>query len=355
MSLRSTPTLDGDDQTNAQEVDVSTTEENETTEEPVAEETGSEQEEETQVEETSETNAYDEAWDKVDTEVGFEEFFSGTETATGSEEESQAEEKPEEQPEPLQQTGLVIENPILKFKGKEIPVESAEELINLAQKGLKLEIEMGKIKPQKRMLSIIENGGLSEEHIKALADALSGKREALEYIASQAGIELQSEESSIFDEETKPSQDYNPSVEPQDPVKEFWESFTQDNPAESAKVIEVYNDLDESFKAEIYKPDIFPMFVGSVVSGEFDQAYPVAVKLKAMNPAATWLQAYAQAAQNVVNGTQQEVPQTKEPSPAVSVRKSTVKESKPRKEKDIEKRIWNDDSYEEELLNKLFD
>ena len=351
-TLSTTPANDGD------------VEETIDTETEPTETAGSEQAEDTQVEADAngetreatpqETTEYDEAWDKIDTEVGFEEFFSEQPQTTGSEEESQVEQA-EEKPVEEAPKGLVIENPVLKFKGKEIPIESAEELLTLAQKGLRFEIDMGKIKPHKRAIRLMEESNISEEHLKALADALSGKREAVEYIAREAGIELKDESVNLFSDDTEPQGgDYKPAVEPQDPVKEFWDAFTQDNPTESAKVIEVYNDLDETFKAEIYKPDVFPLFVGSVTSGEFEKAYPVALKLKAMNPAANWLQVYAQAVQSLAGEEAPVVPEKKEPPAAVHVSKPTVRETKPVKEKDIEKRIWEDDSYEEELLNKLF-
>jgi len=311
--------------------------------------------EDTQVEEDSnenvtditETNEYAEAWDKADTEVGFEEFFN-TETTTAPEEPEQV--APAEEP----KQGLLIENPVLKFKGREIPVESAEEMINLAQKGLKLEIEMSKIKPKKRLLQLIEQSNLTEEHISAFADVMKGNREALEYIARQAGIEFRNEETGFFEDEEKPAgtNSYKPDVPKVDPVKEYWETFTRENPGQSAKVLEAYEELDESFKEEIYKPNVFEAFVGSVVSGEFDEVYPVAVKIKAGNPAMTWLQAYGQAVMRT--GGEKRTEEVKEPPKTVAVPKSTVKTSRPVKEKDIENRVWNDSEYEKELLNKLF-
>jgi len=77
--------------------------------------------------------------------------------------------------------GLVIKNPVLKFKGRDIPVTSEEELINLAQKGLKLETEMGKIKPHKRLVDIIEAGKITEEDLVAFSDARNGNQGAIDY------------------------------------------------------------------------------------------------------------------------------------------------------------------------------
>ena len=348
-----TPAEDGDVE---EQVTETTDTQTEPTEPVGSEET--QEEVESQVESQSEnrddTTDYDKAWDELDFEKDFD--LVGNEEATVQLEDEQADlgsETPE-----TGSKGLYIENPVLKYKGREVPVESAEELIALAQKGMKLEIEMSKIKPQKRIVKLIEDSGLTEEHIKALADAMAGKREAIDFIASNAGIELGSNENDFFgtNDEDEKKTDYKPEVESSDPVKDFWEDFSKDNPSDAAKVLDTYNDLDESFKAEIYKPDVFPLFIGSVSTGEFEQAYPLAVKFKAMNPAATWLQAYGQAVQSIGQNQVPQSNQKQEPPVETGIPKPSSSTGN-RGSKDPEKiadEIWESDESIDALLEKMF-
>jgi hypothetical protein len=299
------------------------------------------------------------AWNELDPEKDMDRFFNdGTET-TEPPEEPQVEEPKDNEPEPSTNE-IRISNPVLKFKGKDVPISSADELIALAQKGLKLEIEMQKIKPQKRIVSLIESSGIDEADIKALADAKGGNPNAIEFLATKFDIKLSREHDNndIFDEPVRePEVDtnqYKPQLEPDDPVKAFWNDYTQQNPTGASKVLEIYNELDDTFKQEIYEPQAFPGFVEAVEMGEFEKFYPLSVKIKAMNPAATWRQAYSQAVMSQQDGSQVQQKQN-EPDPATRVPRNASKERKPVREADVRKKIWNDKDYEEELMSKLFD
>lgn len=252
-------------------------------------------EEENQQVENDSTNVdeYAEAWDKIDVNEPPAELFGETNVETSTE--PVVEDEQVEQVD--QQTGLVISNPVLKYKGKEIPIDSEEELIALAQKGFKLESEMGKIKPYKSMIKIIDNAGITAEDIQALADLKSGKKEALGYMKQSAGIEDEPEYGSMFDED-KPKEDYKPAVTQEDPVATIFSSVTEENPELAGKVSKIYEEIDDTFKLEVYRPEVFPMFIQSISSGEFEEVYPIALKTKMMNPALSWLEAYAMAGKN---------------------------------------------------------
>ena len=262
---------------------------------------------EPQVEPEGKTNEeeYAEAWDKIDIEQPPAELFGET-TVQETSDEPVVEEETEQVAQST--NGLVITNPVLKFKGKEIPVDSEEEMIALAQKGFKLESEMSKIKPYKSMIKIIESAGLTAEDVQALADMKAGKKEALGYLKQSAGIEDEPVYSSeIFGDEKEPeNKDYKPNVPVEDPVGSMFSRLTEEQPELAGKVSQIYDDIDDEFKIEVYKPNVFPMFVSSISSGEFDKLYPLAMKARMMNPALSWLEAYAMAGQSEKNPPKQE-------------------------------------------------
>jgi hypothetical protein len=90
---------------------------------------------------------------------------------------------------------------VLKWKGKELPV-TKEELIALAQKGFDAEKKWQDVATIRPYNELIKNSGLSVEELQMLADAKSGKSEALALMAERYGIDL-------YDAEKR---DYTPSV-----------------------------------------------------------------------------------------------------------------------------------------------
>jgi hypothetical protein len=158
---------------------------------------------------------------------------------------------------------------------------------------------MAKIKPYKGYINILNSGTITIEDLKAYDDALSGNEQAKKYLANKLGIKSTTESNSFFDEvDEKPTNeqvDYKPDVPVQDPVGEYFATITEENPEVAGKISQVYADLDDEFKQEVYHPQVFPMFATSVANGEFDKLYPLAMKERVNNPALTWLQAYQMA------------------------------------------------------------
>ena len=302
--------------TPSEEVDVETNE-------PENQEEQVSNEEEVQVDETTDTSDYEKAWDSIDTDNPSPELFGET-TVTNEETPSLEDQQTEETTQELdvKQNGLVINNPVLKYKGREIPIDNEEEAINLMQKGFKLESEMSRIKPYKPYISIIENGKVTVEHLKALDDALNGNDQAKNYLKAQLGIESTKDANGIFDEtdETPNAEDYKPDVPVQDPVAEFFASLTDENPEVAGKVSQTYSELDDEFKLEVYQPNVFPLFAKSVADGEFEKLYPLAMKEKVSNPALTWLQAYQMAGNKVNTGKVKE--EATVPSKSTKISKS---------------------------------
>jgi len=309
--------------------------------------------------EQAQEEAYADAWDNVD--VNDDAIFERTFNATNDEPESV--DTPVGDPLSTTQNtnnnigAFMVDKPVLKFKGKEIPIDSSEELINLAQKGMQMETAAAEMKPKKKVLSIVD--GIPLEVLQAVADIHGGNTNAIGYIKKQYGIEdtrsTESEDSfwgneNSNKEETPPKETYTPAVAVENPMEDFWENYSAGNQQMAGKVSDTYGSLDEGFKSEIYQPNVFPAFVQSVESGEFDSAYPIAIKEKSLNPAMTWLQAYGAAV-----GKLGQVP-AKQTEPPASATPPSNGGGTDRNMSDTNKadRVWNDDAYFNDLESKLF-
>jgi hypothetical protein len=88
---------------------------------------------------------------------------------------------------------------------------------------------------------------------------------------------------------------------------------------------------------------MFPAFVQSVSTGEFDKVYPLAVKERVLNPALSWVDAYGAAAQKV------SLPETKRNDPPASAQIPATQTPRKVNESDAASRIWddNDDAFNE--------
>jgi hypothetical protein len=292
--------------------------------------------------------AYADAWDNID----INNFDVPEETTTTEVQEPQVDLNTVETADvnDIKDTlnAFMTDKPVLKFKGKDVPVDSPDELIALAQKGFLLETEMGKIKPQKKLLNIID--GIPADVLQAVADLHGGNKSALNFLKDTYGIvEKQSEDGFFNESQPEVVNDYKPEVKQTDPVMEIWNDFIQNDPNGSGKVNDVYAQLDDNFKSEIYKPEVFPQFISSVVTGEFDNVYPIAMKEKAINPTLTWLQAYSLAASKV--GVQ--APEAKKPPKAVET-PTTQKQGRKVSQTATYDRVWEDDSYFKELEKEIF-
>lgn len=287
---------------------------------------------------STEDKSYDDAWDNID--LADEEAFANLgKNDTPEPEAIPADEESVEAIETKANEAFMNSNPTLKFKGKDIPIDDPQELIDLAQKGFKLETEMANIKPQKQILNAVE--GVPLEVLQAVADLHSGKQEAIDYLKSQYGIQESVDESDFFgNTEDKPTSTYKPEVKTENPIEEFWTDYTKNDQQGAAKVSDIYGQLDSSFQNEIYKPQVFEAFVQSVSTGEFDEVYPLAVKEKTLNPAVSWIQAYTAAAQK--SGSVQS--QKTEP-PASATPPPSGNESREFSDSSKADMVWEDDDY----------
>ena len=248
---------------------------------------------------------------------------------------------------------FMSDKPVLKYKGKDVPIDTADELLALAQKGFSYETEMANIKPKKKLLNIV--GDIPLETLQAVADLHSGNKSAINYLKTQYGIvDAKPTEDDFWDSNDssskveEPVDNYKPAVATDDPIMDYWSEYTANNQVGAAKVNEIYSGLDESFKAEIYNPDVFPAFVASVESGEFDSVYPVAVKEKTLNPAMSWIQAYQMAVSKTGGNDTPSTP------PAAATPPKSVENSRHISGDSAADRVWNDPDYFAQLEAKIF-
>lgn len=295
-------------------------------------------EESQEQEQNQEVDEYDKVWDDNDnSEFNLDEPVEEDEPTEESE------------PEQLEQKQTYT----LKHKGKEIEVDSIDELVALAQKGLDYEFKMTRIKPFRQAIDIIEKTGIEPSDVKALADIKEGNKDALEYLGSKYGIDTGSKDEDIDnifnDNKESEKQQYQPEIQNStDPVKDYWEEYSKNRPDVAGKIVSYWDELDPTFQQELWKQEVFPSFVQSVESGEFDKVYPRAIKAKALNPAISWLQAYVSSAQDIIQPKEQ-----KEPTGSVQ-RKETKKRSVVKNNYEDYDAVWNEDSSIEELEKQLF-
>lgn len=177
---------------------------------------------------------------------------------------------------------------VLKDRGKEARV-TPEELIAFGNKGLNYEADKAEMKPFKPYMKILKENNVDVEDIKALADFVGGKKEALKHLLSKYEVDM-------YDVDTSEEQ-YTPEVEQynSDPVGDIWSTYQQQDPDGSEVVAGVFNGMNEDFRKEVYNEKVFPAFVDDVKRGIFDELYPEAQKLKALHPGVSWIEAYSEA------------------------------------------------------------
>ena len=301
--------------------------------------------EQTEVEKSTNESNYDDAWDNLDLDNAESvDTLLGDTTTEVKDEELKVAEKSEEA---IATKAFMDAAPVLKFKGKDIPIDSPEEIVALAQKGFLMESEQAKIKPYKKMISTVSDVPL--EVLQAVADLNSGKQEALEYLKDHYGIDSKQDDDYFGEnnDDVKTDSTYTPEVKEEDPVKDYWDSIVSEDSEMAAKVNSAYKDLDPAFQNQIYDPALFPAFVESVKSGEFDRVYPIAMKERMLNPALDWVSAY----QSAAGKTGQQPERNEPPASAQQPRQEQVRRLDSSANADA---IWDNDEAFEKMNREIF-
>jgi len=175
-----------------------------------------------------------------------------------------------------------------------------DELYALAQRLLTEQEQLKDVAKYKDYIQYLD--GIDKADLVTLKDIMSGNKEALQYLANKYNIDIGSDDFSLFDE-PKQETKYEPKVEEKqeedDPVLRIYNELLDTNPSLANKVTDIFNALPSEQKAELWRPEIFKLFIGSVDSGEWERVYPLAQKMLAIGRATTLLQAYAIASQEI--------------------------------------------------------
>lgn len=230
---------------------------------------------------------------------------------------------------------------VLKDRGKEVRV-TPEEALQFAHKGLNYEADKAAIKPFKPFIKILEaHPDISVEDLTSLADLASGKKEALKHLIAKYDVD-------VYDVDAS-EEKYTPKVEASttDPVADIWSDYQVQHPEDAEGVANAFNAMDEGFRQEIYNERTFPLFADDVNKGVFDKLYPETMKIKALYPQATWLEAYSEANNRLSQSVQKkkEVPEHID-APRDIGSKSTDVES-------VVNSIWDDPEVYDKMARDL--
>jgi len=243
----------------------------------------------------------------------------------------------------------------LKYRGKEIWVRSEEEAIELMQKGLDYSFKMSKIKPYREVIDILEKSDLSIEDVKALSDVKNGNKDALKYLLKKYNVDFNDlYEDNIYDDANNEESDYKPEINKKNAIEEIYEDIANTDPELAGKVAGVFNSLDDTFKIELNNPNVFMAFIKSVESGEFDKVYPEAIRVKALNPAINWIQAYQIAFRNINTNKNTQTQQIKKPSQVVQPRRNKNKQKRTTTIEEKYDELWSDKYSLEDLEKMIF-
>ena len=234
-------------------------------------------------------NSGDEDTDVVDSDNSEEEPEETVDEVDAGDDETSNEPKGQPDEEPDGSKDDTKSNPTetlelkpIKIDGKEIPVQSLDELYALASAGGKFTQKMQAISKYKKAYMIMDKQGLSDEDISLLAEAKSGNKDAIATLIKQAGVDP-------LDLDEGPSDNYRPgSLIPTDTavaIEEVEREISVD-PEYAVTSNIVNNVLDErSQDMLVQNPNLIRGIHEDIKSGAFHHVMAEAEKLKLMDGA----------------------------------------------------------------------
>lgn len=193
-----------------------------------------------------------------------------------------------------------IELPPLKAVGKEIPIDSIEELYSLASKGVKFTQNMQTIKPHYNVVSAMIDRGYTNEDMFLAMDAAEGNIEAMaEFVKRSKVGDLVSVEEAMENDKNYVAENRGEGLDEQD-IEYVSKSIIGDKEFGESVKINLNDRIPEDFKNSILSDaDSLEVFYEHTKSGLFDKAKPLADKISIMNPGVSYEDAYIQAAKQV--------------------------------------------------------
>jgi len=168
-----------------------------------------------------------------------------------------------------------------KANGREMQVETAEEVKRLMQQGVNYHKNMEKLKPHKQLLSLIEKrGGIDPEKLSFLLDVSEGKPEAIAKL-------LKDNELNPYDIDVEDGEKYESTytnTEATDTITEVFESISSGEA--KLRTLELFSGAtawDDDSRTRIYKtPESIKLLHNQIADGTFDTIMSVVEKKKAL-------------------------------------------------------------------------
>lgn len=156
----------------------------------------------------------------------------------------------------------------IKASGRTIKIESVEEAIQLAQKGLNYHDKMAGLKPSLNIVRTLEREGLlDQDKLNELIDLYKKKPEAIAKLVKDSGID-------VLDIDDKKVADYKPGqygLSDSETALEDVMSELKQTPAYERVITFAGNQIDNASKQLIIKnPHVLMHFADQVESGVFD-------------------------------------------------------------------------------------
>jgi len=186
--------------------------------------------------------------------------------------EPKAEEEQTESEEPATQAFAPV-----RIGGRDIPINSQEELYALASAGGQFTQKMQEISHGRKSLAIMQRAKLSDEDLNLYAEAMTGNKDAIAAIVKRSGVDL-------LEVEEKPSEGYVPAnyapTEQQMQIEDVQNEISRD--AEYPRTLEVVNqEMDKRSQEMLVKnPDMIRGIHHDIKTGVYDAISAEAYKLK---------------------------------------------------------------------------
>ncbi len=202
----------------------------------------------------------------------------------------------------------------LKVSGKNIPINSLEELYTLASGGASVTQKFQEIAAHKKSIAIMKSHGLTEADLSMLVEVRGGNKDALASLVKQSGIDSLDVTDEVS-EGYQPGQ-YVPSDQQMN-LQEVQGLISQDEEYGTTQNI-VNNLMDEkSQNTLVQNPNMIRGLHEDVKSGAYERVSAHAEKLKLMDGGTrSDMEYYVQAAQEGPPQQQQEAPLAQPQVPA---------------------------------------
>lgn len=219
------------------------------------------------VERVTDSSSEGQSIDEEDEEEG-ETIEENQEKETASLESKQSKQKPLNAKKQLEQLFAPF-----KANGKEINVNNVEDAISLMQMGANYNKKMAGLKPNLKLMKMLQNNGLLDEgKLSKLIDLDKKNPAAIKNLIKESGIDIYD---FAEEEENKDQTEYEPNTYTVDD-KEFAldEALNaiQDSPTYNKTVDTISNKWDAASKSRVYEdPDIIGVINSHMSSGVYDQ------------------------------------------------------------------------------------